>query len=262
MTGRKLVSKLHEMKHIVRFIVIICGFNASSLPKGRLHGAGNATYPDEYHMTKAMHPSWWSWKKCKIRQLAMRKENRGKVNHWHNVCSVSRNPSRTNHHLHSQFYRGYKTSGIHLSTIDKIAHSFAHLLLWYHAIITVSHFCSLPCLLSTESAVHHSALINKNDKCPSSYHGPFLHQPLDCQSTYSQTIICTSEATLLRINNNNENFSTDVLYFVGENLKIVQEESRWYFRIFAEVQVSELCRHVFLGTHFRTLFYHFMFCTV
>jgi hypothetical protein len=49
----------------------------------------------------------------------------------------------------------------------------------------------------------------------------------------------SSEATFLRVNNNNDNFSSDgVLYFVRENLKKVQE-SHWNFRIFANVQVSE-----------------------
>jgi hypothetical protein len=51
-------------------------------------------------------------------------------------------------------------------------------------------------------------------------------------------VIDTSKATFLRVNNNNENFSVDVLYFVRENLKRVQE-SWWNFRIFAKVQVSE-----------------------
>ena len=33
----------------------------------------------------------------------------------------------------------------------------------------------------------------------------------------------TSKAPVLRVNNNNDNFSIDVLYFVPENLKKVQE---------------------------------------
>jgi hypothetical protein len=48
----------------------------------------------------------------------------------------------------------------------------------------------------------------------------------------------SSKATFLRVNNKNDNFSIDVLYFVRENLNKVQE-SCWNFRIFAKVQVSE-----------------------
>jgi hypothetical protein len=33
----------------------------------------------------------------------------------------------------------------------------------------------------------------------------------------------TSKAPVLRVNNNNDNFSIDVLYFVQENLEKVQE---------------------------------------
>jgi hypothetical protein len=48
----------------------------------------------------------------------------------------------------------------------------------------------------------------------------------------------TSKAPVLRVNNNNVNFSIDVLYFVPENLKKVQESCS-NFRIFAKVQVFE-----------------------
>jgi hypothetical protein len=49
----------------------------------------------------------------------------------------------------------------------------------------------------------------------------------------------TSKGTFLRVNNNNENFSSDVLHFSGKSQKKVQD-SCWYFRICANVQVSEL----------------------
>jgi hypothetical protein len=71
----------------------------------------------------------------------------------------------------------------------------------------------------------------------------------------------TSKGTFLRVNNNNENFSSDVLYFLGKNLKKVQD-SCWFFRICANIQVSELQRHIFLGTLFRTPFHDFMFCLI
>ena len=48
----------------------------------------------------------------------------------------------------------------------------------------------------------------------------------------------TSKATFLMVSNNNDNFSIDVLYFVRENLKKLQEPC-WNFRIFAKKQVSE-----------------------
>ncbi len=70
-----------------------------------------------------------------------------------------------------------------------------------------------------------------------------------------------SKAPVLRVNNNNDNLSIDVLYFVPENLKKVQE-SCWYFRIFAKVQVSERWRHIFLGTLLRMLVQDFMFCSI
>ena len=38
-----------------------------------------------------------------------------------------------------------------------------------------------------------------------------------------QNFMPTSKAPVLRVNNNNDNFSIDVLYFVPENLKKVQE---------------------------------------
>jgi hypothetical protein len=72
---------------------------------------------------------------------------------------------------------------------------------------------------------------------------------------------CTSKGTFLRVNNNNEKFSSDILYFLGKNLKKVQD-SCWYFRICANIQVSELQRHIFLGTLFRTPFHDFLFCLI
>ncbi len=75
------------------------------------------------------------------------------------------------------------------------------------------------------------------------------------------TALDTSKGTFLRVNNNNENFSSDVLYFLGKNLKKVQD-SCWYFRICANIQVSELQRHIFLGTLFRTPFHDFIFCLI
>ncbi len=73
--------------------------------------------------------------------------------------------------------------------------------------------------------------------------------------------LSSSKATFLRANNNSDNFSIDVLYFVPENLKKVQE-SCWNFRIFAKVQVSERWRHILLGTLLRTLVQDFMFCSM
>jgi hypothetical protein len=70
-----------------------------------------------------------------------------------------------------------------------------------------------------------------------------------------------SKGTFLRVNNNNEKFSSDILYFLGKNLKKVQD-SCWYFRICANIQVSELQRHIFLGTLFRTPFHDFLFCLI
>jgi hypothetical protein len=57
----------------------------------------------------------------------------------------------------------------------------------------------------------------------------------------------TSKGTFLRVNNNNESF-------LREKPKKGQD-SCWYFRICANVQVSELQRHMFLGTLCRTLFH-------
>jgi hypothetical protein len=69
----------------------------------------------------------------------------------------------------------------------------------------------------------------------------------------------TSKGTFLRVNNNNKNFNSGVLFFLRENLKKVQD-SCWYCKICANVQVFELQRHIFLGTLFKTLFHDFMFC--
>jgi hypothetical protein len=44
-----------------------------------------------------------------------------------------------------------------------------------------------------------------------------------------------------------------------ENLKKVLD-SCWYFRICANVQVSELQHNIFLGTRFRPLMHDFKFC--
>ena len=66
---------------------------------------------------------------------------------------------------------------------------------------------------------------------------------------------------IIIVNNNKDNFSIDVLYFVPEKLKKVQE-SCWNFRIFAKVQVSERWRHILLGTLLRTLVQDFMFCSI
>jgi hypothetical protein len=51
----------------------------------------------------------------------------------------------------------------------------------------------------------------------------YRKRPTKLEPMRSEISSATSKAPVLRVNNNNDNLSIDVLYFVPENLKKVQE---------------------------------------